>query len=51
MQNKLFSERMKRFPCDTAMEAWHFSPIELRATSLNCGPASMMTVSPASERK
>src|SRR5687767_12589350 len=52
MQKRCFSERMKRLPWEIAMEAWHFSFREFLARMpLNSGAASIMEVSPASERK
>src|SRR6185503_8605668 len=51
-QNKCLSDRMKRFPCEMAIEAWHFSPTLLVATMpLNFGFAEITAVSPDSERK
>ena len=51
MQNKCFSERRKRWPWEMASDAWHFSPMEFLAITLNSSAASMIVVSPSSERK
>ena len=51
MHQRCFSDRRNRRPAETAGLAQHFSPIVLRARTLNSGPASTTVVSPFSPGK